>query len=100
VLLLLALSATLGVCKSRAAQEPTDAQLIDIVRRYAAHLPHPIDPVEGRAVRVERTSGEWVVTLIEPRRLDRAGRRYLSGGRSSYHIDRATLRVVTVVANR
>lgn len=97
VLLLPALSAAFAGWQCQAAREPTDAQLVAIVRRYGADLPRPVDPVAGRAVRVERTPREWVVTLIDPRRLDASRRRYVRGGRSAYHIDRATLRVVSVV---
>ena len=101
-LLLAALSAAVGGWQSQtawaqAAGEPTDAQLVAIVRQYGAGLPHPVDPTTGRAVRVERTPREWVVTLIGPRRLDALRRHYVGGARSAYHIDRATLRVVAVV---
>jgi hypothetical protein len=94
-LLLPALSAALCGWQSH-AREPTDAQLVAVVRQYGAGLPHPFDPITGRAVRVERTAKEWVVTLIDPRRLDPPGRHYVGGSRSAYHIDRATLRVVAV----
>ncbi len=96
VLLLPALAAV--ACGQYKAHEPTDDQLVAVVRQYGAGLPHRVDPVTGRAVRIERTSREWVVTLIDPRRLDASRRHYVDGGRSAYHIDRATLRVVSVVA--
>jgi hypothetical protein len=99
VLLLPALSAALCGWPSP-AREPTDAQLIAVIRRYGADRPRPFDPVAGRAVRVMKTATEWVVTLIDPRRLDPPGRRYVGGSRSAYHIDRATLRVVSVVVAR
>ncbi len=95
-LLLPVLSAALCGWQSQARQ-PTDAQLIAVVRKYGANLPHPCDPTAGRAVRVEQTAKEWLVTLIDPRRLDPPRRHYVSGSRSAYHIDRATLRVVAVV---
>ena len=95
VLLLPALAAV--ACGQYQAHDATDAQLIAVVRQYGARLPHRIDPVTGRAVRIERTQREWIVTLIDPRRLDTSGSRYVAGDRSAYHIDRATLRVVSVV---
>lgn len=95
VLLLPALAAV--ACGQYQAHDPTDAQLIAVVRQYGAGLPHRVDPVTGRAVRIERTPREWVVTLIDPRRLDASRRHYVDGDRSAYHIDRATLRVVSVV---
>ena len=99
---LAALSAVLGGWQSQtvwaqAAGEPTDAQLVAIVRQYGAGLRRPVDLTTGRAVRVQRTAREWVVTLIDPRRLDAPRRHYVGGARSAYHIDRATLRVVAVV---
>jgi hypothetical protein len=96
VLLVPALSAVLCGWPHH-AQEPTDVQLIAVVRQYGAALPRRIDPVTGRAVRIERTPREWVVTLIDPRRLDTPRHRYIDGARSAYHIDRGTLRVVAVV---
>jgi hypothetical protein len=83
-------------CGQYRAHGPTDAQLIAVVRQYGADLPHRVDPVTGRAVRIERTPREWIVTLIDPRRLDASRRHYVGGDRSAYHIDRATLRVVSV----
>jgi hypothetical protein len=97
VLLLCALLAAFVAGRSQAAPEPSDGELTAIVRQYGAGLPRPTDPVTGRAVRVARTPGEWVVTLIDPRRLDAGQGRYVGGARRAYHIDRATRRVVAVV---
>jgi hypothetical protein len=99
LLMLCALLAAFIAGRSQAAPEPSDAQLTAIVRQYGAGLAHPTDPVTGRAVRVARTPEEWVVTLIDPRRLDARQGRYVGGVRRAYHIDRATRRVVAVVVS-
>jgi hypothetical protein len=97
LVLLPALSAVLCGWQSQ-APDPTDDQLIAVIRQYGAGLPHPTDTVTGRAVRVERTRREWVVTLSDPRHLDESRRHYVRGGRSAYHVDRSTLGVAAVAA--